>query len=104
VVPATARADEQITIVAYRDDRLCGPTALHFDGTQIPYQVPATTRPATANWVELYLTVQIPSAVGLGRHRIELFGPVAGGQGRVLCGAEPEHQDRLADAEVIVIP
>ena len=104
VVPATARAGEQITIVAYRDDRLCGPTALRFDGTQIPYQVLATTRPATADWVELFLTMQIPSVVGLGRHRLELFGPVPGGQDRLVCGAEPEHQDRLGDAEVIVIP
>ena len=94
----------RITIVAYRDHRLCGPTVLNFDGTQIPHQVPATTRPATAESTELFLTVQIPSAVGLGRHRIELFGPVPDGQDRVLCGAEPEHQGRLADAEITVIP
>ena len=104
LVPATARPGEQITIVAYRDDRLCGPTVLRFDGAQIAHEVPGTTQQATADWVEVFLKVQIPSAVSLGHHRIELFGPVAGGQSGVLCGAEPEHQDRLADAEVIVIP
>ena len=104
VVPVTAHPGEQITIVGYRDDRFCGPTVLLFDGTPIPHQVRGTATPAAGGWVELYLTVQMPSSASLGAHRLDLLGPVAAGPGGVLCGDVPEHEERLADAEIIIIP
>ena len=104
VVPATARPGEQITLVGYRDAQLCGPTALRFDGHLISHQLRASARPAAGAWVELYLTVTIPSEASFGSHGLELLGPVSGGQSGVLCGDEPEHQDRLTGAEIIVVP
>jgi hypothetical protein len=104
VVPATARRGDQITIVGYRESRLCGPTELHFDGRPIPHQIRARATPTSEGWVELYLTVTIPSVTSLGTHGLELFGPAAGGNAGALCGDVPEHQDRLADAEIIILP
>jgi hypothetical protein len=44
-----------------------------------------------------------PAPVASGSHRMELYGSVPGGQTGVLCGDQPEHQKRLAEAEIIVI-
>jgi hypothetical protein len=104
VVPETARRGEQIRILGYRDAGLCGPTALRFDGVPIAHQVQASMMPKAGDWVDLYLTVTIPSVASVGSHSLELFGPVEGGNAGVLCGDEPEREDLLADADIIVFP
>lgn len=104
LVPVIARSGEEIAVVGHRQGELCGPTALHFDDTLIPHQLRRVAWSADRHWVELYLTVAIPAAAAPGSHRLALFGPVPGGRGGELCGETSEHNGRLADSEIIVMP
>ena len=104
VVPLIASPGEQIAVVAFRDRGMCGPTTLHLDGAVIPHHVRAIAPPSVAGFVELYLTVAIPTTASPGSHRLELQGPVAGPRAGVFCGDASEHQGSLAEAEILLIP
>ena len=104
VVPLIATPGEQITVVAYRDGGLCGPTTVHMDQTLIPHQVRASAPPSTDGFVELYVTLTIPPTASPGIHRLKLGGPVPGRQAGNLCGGASERQGDLAEAEIIVLP
>ena len=101
VAPAQAHPGEQLTVMAYRNRRLCGPAQLRLDGSAARHAVVRELGPVGADWTALIMTVDIPRPVRLGQHVIQLHGPMAGGRGPV-CAEGPEHQGQIAETAIAI--
>jgi hypothetical protein len=95
VVPQYARPGERLTVLAYRNRRLCGPAQLRFDSAAIPQRVITDIGPVNADWTELFMSIDLPRSATPGPHRIQLYGPKPGGRGPT-CTDLPEHQGEVA--------
>ncbi len=102
LVPRTASPGERITVLAFRNARLCGPVELRLDGVPIPHRTAHLLGPADPYRVELLVTVQVPRSARPGRHRIDLYGPVPGSGRGPICADVPEHQAKVATAVITV--
>lgn len=101
VAPQTAVPGERLIVLAYRDCRLCGAAELRFDGAPTTHQILRYAGPANRDYVEMFMTMEVPKSAKSGRHDIELHGPRPGGRGPI-CGDVPEHQSRLATTTILV--
>jgi hypothetical protein len=101
IVPALAAPGERVTVLAFRNARLCGPADLRFDGAPVPHGVLRYASPDSAPYPRFFMSLDVPPGAGPGMHSIELIGPVqaAGGSS---CGDVPERQGRIAQAPILV--
>jgi hypothetical protein len=103
VVPAVASAGDTVIVSTYRNQRLCGPTELRFDGFTIAAGTVPDTAHETSAFPYVFLSVRIPAAATAGRHTIELYGPMPS-TGGMFCGDIPEHQGHLAASVITINP
>ena len=103
IAPRTAAPGEPLTVLAYRNARLCGPIELRFDGAAMRHRLAWYAGPRHPDRTEMALAVWVPRSAKAGRHEIELWGPVPGGQIHNLCGDRPEHQARLDTTTIMVV-
>jgi hypothetical protein len=102
VAPRAASAGQWITVLAYRNPRLCGPAELRFDGALVAHRLGSYVGQQDSDRVDMFLTMQVPRSARRGIHEIELYGPISGGGSNPLCADVPEHQGQLATATVTV--
>jgi hypothetical protein len=102
LVPQTASPGEQITVLAYRNRRLCGAAELRLDGTPVSYRLAGYVDSPNPDRMEMFLSVEVPRSVTPGNHEIELYGPVPGGRSGPLCAFVREHQAELATTSITV--
>jgi hypothetical protein len=102
VAPQTAVPGERLTVLAYRDRRLCGPTELRFDAKPTAQKLLRYADRPDPDYAEMFMAVDVPRSAKPGSHLIELYGPREGGPAGQLCGDVPEHQARLANATILV--
>jgi hypothetical protein len=102
VAPRAASAGQWITVLAYRNPRLCGPAELRFDGALVAHRLGSYVGQQDSDRVDMFLTMQVPRSAGRGIHEIELYGPISGGGTNPLCADVAEHQGQLAAATVTV--
>jgi hypothetical protein len=101
VAPQTATPGERLTVLTYRNRRLCGPTELRFDGAPAVQQLVRYAGRLDPDYAETFVTLDVPRNAKPGRHVIDLYGPRPGGRGPI-CGDVPEHQGLLATATITV--
>jgi hypothetical protein len=101
VVPETAVPGERLTVLAYRNRRLCGAAELRFDGVPAAHELVRYAGTTDGDHVEVFMAMEVPRATEPGRHKIQLYGPRRGGSGAV-CGDFSEHQAHLATAAISV--
>jgi hypothetical protein len=101
--PATATAGEPLTVLAYRNPKLCGPAELRFDGAPVPHK--AIRYPGLDDLFhpQIFLSMDVPNSARAGIHHIELRGPVRSTRGTI-CGDVPEHQATIATTAISVTP
>jgi hypothetical protein len=104
VVPKVLRAGERVTVLGYRHARRCTPTTLLFSGAAVRHRAERIVEPVDGEWVELFMTMDVPTSARTGRHEVVLLGPMPGGPGGVVCGETPERRGRLAIVTVTVVP
>jgi hypothetical protein len=102
VAPQTATPGERITVLAYRNRRLCGPAELRLDGKPVPHQLLAYAGTPNPDYAEMFMTIGVPRSAHPGNHMIELYGPRQGGPAGPLCGDIREHQARLASTTITI--
>ena len=101
IVPDGAAAGDTLIVLAYRNPRLCGGAELRFDGATIRTTTIQHTAPKNHASPRIFLSMRIPSTAVIGRHKIELFGPMPS-VGGVVCGDFPERQRRVATADIVI--
>ena len=101
VIPREAGRGRPLTVLAYRNGRLCGPAELRFDGVAVPQRVVLDLGPVDGEWTALILTMDIPRTAVPGRHLVQLHGPRPGGRGPV-CSDVPEYQGRISELPIVV--
>jgi hypothetical protein len=101
VAAHTARPGERLTVLAYRDARLCGPAELRIDGAPVWHQLDRRIGPVGSGLTEMFLTLEVPRSISPGQHEIQLYGPVRAVWGSI-CGDAPERQGRLATSRIII--
>ena len=104
LAPQTASPGERITVLAYRNPRLCGSAQLRFDGAPVKHRLASYVGPQHPDRMEMFLTMQVPGSVTPGSHTIELYGPMPGGSTGPICADVREHQARLATTTITVGP
>jgi hypothetical protein len=102
LAPRAAAPGEQITVLAYRDRRLCGAAELRLDGTPVSYRLAGYVGSPNPDRMAMFLSVRVPRSATPGHHEIELYGPVPGGRGGPLCADVREHQAELATTSITV--
>jgi hypothetical protein len=103
IAPPTGRPGQPITVVGFRDSRLCGPSELRFDDAPVVHRVDATARPRTPGLLEVIMVMEVPSTANPGPHGIQLWGPAHGGR-RTVCGDVPVHQEELDAVDIEITP
>jgi hypothetical protein len=101
VVPETAVPGERLTVLAYRNRRLCGAAELRFDGAPTSHELLRYAGPANQDHAQMFVAMEVPRSAKPGSHEIDLYGPRPGGSGPI-CGDVSEHQGRLATATISV--
>ena len=101
--PQTAKSGERITVLGFRDGRLCGPAELRFDGTPVAHRLAAFVGPLGLDHQQFFLTMEVPRSAAPGRHEIALYGPAPSGPGGRTCTAVSERQAELAAVSVVVL-
>jgi hypothetical protein len=101
IAAQTAVPGERITVLAYRNRRLCGAAELRFDGVPAAQQLVRYAGRLDPDYAEMFLTMDVPKSAKPGRHMIELYGPRPGGRGPI-CGDVPEHQGWFATTTISV--
>ena len=104
LAPETAGPGERLTVLAFRNRRLCGPAEIRLDGAPVAHRLARNIGPLDAGWMEIFMTVDLPRSAAPGRHEIELYGPMRGGPAGPICGDSPEHQGKLAGRTITVAP
>jgi hypothetical protein len=104
IAPQAAVPGERITVLGYRNGRLCGPAELRFDGAPVAHRLAAYVGPVNLDHMQVVLTMQVPRATMPGSHKIELYGPVPGGGSEAVCANVREHQAELATTAITVRP
>jgi hypothetical protein len=104
LAPHAAAPGERITVLAFRNRRLCGPEELRFDGVPVVHRLAHVLGPVDPDRVEMFVTVEVPRSARPGRHEIELYGPTLGGRSGQICADLPEHQAKLATVTITVGP
>jgi hypothetical protein len=102
LAPQAASPGEQITVLAYRNRRLCGAAQLRLDGTPVSYRLAGYVGSPNPDRVEMFLTVEVPRSAKPGNHEIELYGPVPGGRNGPVCADVRERQAKLATTSITV--
>jgi hypothetical protein len=102
VAPSAGIAGQRITVLAFRDTRLCGPAELRFHGAPIARRPAGDVSPPDLHDQRVFLSVTIPPSATPGNHQIDLYGPIPGGHHYALCADIPEHQGHFATATVLV--
>jgi hypothetical protein len=102
VAPQTAAPGERITVLAYRNRRLCGPAELRLDSKPVPHQLLAYAGTPNPDYAEMFMMIDVPRSAHPGNHVIELYGPRQGGPAGPLCGDVREHQARLASTTITI--
>jgi hypothetical protein len=102
LAPQAAVPGDRITVLAYRDRRLCGAAELRLDGAPVSYRLAGYVGSPNPGRMEMFLSVVVPRSATPGNHEIELYGPVPGGRSGPLCADVPEHQARLATTSITV--
>jgi hypothetical protein len=102
LVPQQARPGARLTVLVHRDHRLCGNAELRLDGFPVQHRVLADLGPVSGQWQALIMTMDVPGTAAPGRHVVRLDGPIPGGRGGLLCAEMPEHQDRIAEATLVL--
>lgn len=103
VAPETAAPGERITVMAFRNRRLCGLAELRFDGMPVANRLDSYVGgQPDAGWMEMFLTMDVPQSASPGPHEIQLYGPVPGGFRDAMCADVHEHQGVLAAATIVV--
>jgi hypothetical protein len=99
IAPASAHPGQQVTIVGFRRDGLCGATELRFDDATVTYRVDATAALRSTGWESIFMVTQIPDRAEPGTHRIKLIGPAPGGGRNRQCDTD-EHQQTLDSVDI----
>jgi hypothetical protein len=92
----TATPGERLTVLAYRNRRLCGVAEIRLDGAPVAHRLAKYVGPLGSDWMEIFVTMDVPRSAAPGRHEIELYGPKPGGSTGPICGDAREHQGKLA--------
>ncbi len=92
----TATPGERLTVLAYRNRRLCGVAEIRLDGAPVAHRLAKYVGPLGSDWMEIFITMDVPRSAAPGRHEIELYGPKRGGSPGPICGDSREHQGKLA--------
>ncbi|MGN9909359.1 hypothetical protein ACTMTJ_17585 [Phytohabitans sp. LJ34] len=101
VVPESAAPGERLTVLAFRNRRLCGAAELRFDGAPTAHKLLRYAAPANQDHAQIFMAMDVPRSAKPGSHEIALYGPKPGGSGPI-CGDVAEHQGRLATATISV--
>lgn len=101
VVPETAAPGERLTVLAYRNRRLCGGAELRFDGAPTTHELLRYAGPANQDHAQMFMAMEVPRSAKPGSHEIDLYGPMPGGSGPI-CGDVSEHQGRIATTTISV--
>jgi hypothetical protein len=104
LAPETAKPGERLTVLAFRNRRLCGAAELRLDGAPVVHRLARHVGPLDSDWMEIFMTLDLPRSAAPGRHEIELYGPMRGGPRGPICGDSREHQGRFAARIVTVAP
>jgi hypothetical protein len=102
LAPQAASPGERITVLAYRNPRLCGPAQLHFDGAPVGHRLASYVGSRNPDRLEMFLTMRVPRSATPGGHKIDLYGPMTGGSRGPTCADVREHQARLASTTITV--
>jgi hypothetical protein len=102
--PETANPGERLTVLAFRSRRLCGVAEIRLDGAAVVHRIARNVGPLDSDWMEIFMTLDLPRSAGPGPHEIELYGPMRGGPRGPICGDCREHQGKLAGRIVTVVP
>jgi hypothetical protein len=100
-IQGTARAGESLRLIEYRDSRFCGASEIRFDKLTIGHRIDAVGVPSESGLVQVFMSIDIPSAATLGTHQIQMYGLVSS-RGFV-CGEPPERQQELAVVDVLIV-
>jgi hypothetical protein len=100
----TAKPGERLTVLAFRNRRLCGAAEIRLDGAPVVHRLAGYVGPLDSDWMEIFMTMDLPRSAAPGRHEIELYGPMRGGPRGPICGDSREHQGKLAGRIVTVAP
>jgi hypothetical protein len=99
IAPDTASAGERITVLAYAYRDRCGPTELRFDGDPVTHRLNRYIGSPDPGWIEMFMTLDVPSEATRGRHEVQLYGPGRNG-GR--CG-DGSTRPELLDAVTVTL-
>jgi hypothetical protein len=102
LAPETASPGERLMVLAFRNRRLCGPAEIRLDGAPVAHRLARNIGPLDADWMEIFMTVDLPRSAAPGPREIELYGPMRGGPTGPICGDSPEHQGKLAGRTITV--
>jgi hypothetical protein len=98
IAPGTASAGERITVLAFAYRDRCGPTELRLDGEPVTHRLNRYVGSPDPAWIEMFMTLDVPSEATRGRHEIQLYGP---GRANGRCATDLE---LLAAVTVILGP
>jgi hypothetical protein len=104
VAPVAAAPGERITVLGFRNGRLCGPAQLRFDGVPVAHRLAAYAGPLNLDHMQVFLTMRVPRSATPGSHEIHLYGPLPGGRRGPVCANIREHQGELATTAITVLP
>jgi hypothetical protein len=75
IAPTTASAGERIIVLAYAHRGRCGPTELRFDGDPVTHRLNRYIGSPDPDWIEMFMTLDVPTVATRGRHEVQLYGP-----------------------------
>jgi hypothetical protein len=103
IAPETASPGEQIIVLVYAYRGGCGPTELRFDDMPVIHRLNRYLGSPHADWIEMFMILDVPTGAFRGRHEIQLFGPGTGRTGS-RCGVKPTDRTLLATLAITLGP